>query len=78
MMPDLTETVEKQNVIIQMQSGIINELFQLLMQHISVDEADALPVVQRINEAADLRKWMERGGECYGRAVCFYGSTQRI
>lgn len=77
MMPDLTETVEKQNVIIQMQSGIINELFQLLMQHISVDEADALPVVQRINEAADLRKWMERG-ECYGRAVCFYGSTQRI
>lgn len=61
MMSDLTETVEKQNVIIQMQSGIINELFQLLMQHISADEADALPVVQRINEAADLRKWIERG-----------------
>ena len=61
MMSDLTETAEKQNVIIQMQSGIINELFQLLMQHISADEADALPVVQRINEAADLRKWMERG-----------------
>ena len=61
MMSDLMETVEKQNVIIQMQSGIVNELFQLLMQHISADEADALPVVQRINEAADLRKWMERG-----------------
>lgn len=61
MMADLVETVEKQNIIIRMQSGIINELFQLLMQHISADEADALPVVQRINDAADLRKWMERG-----------------
>lgn len=61
MMADLVETVEKQNIIIRMQSGIINELFQLLMQHISADEADALPVVQRINEAADLRKWIERG-----------------
>lgn len=61
MMSDLTETVEKQNVIIQMQSGIINELFQLLMQHISADEADSLPVVQRINEAASLREWIERG-----------------
>lgn len=61
MMSDLTETVEKQNAIIQMQSGIISELFQLLMQHISADEADALPVAQRINEAADLRKWIERG-----------------
>lgn len=61
MMPDLTEAVEKQNVIIQMQSGIINELFQLLMQHISADEADGLPVVARINEAAGLRQWIERG-----------------
>lgn len=61
MMSDLTETAEKQNIIIRMQSSIINELFQLLMQHISADEADALPVVHRINEAADLRKWIERG-----------------
>ena len=71
------ETVEKLNAIINIQSGVIDELFSLLMQHISADEADALPVVQRINEAAGLRQWIERG-ECYGRAVCFYGSTQRI
>lgn len=58
---NLTETVEKQNIIIQMQSGIINELFQILMQHISADEADALPVVQRINDAASLRQLIERG-----------------
>lgn len=55
------ETVEKLNAIIDIQSGIINELFALLMQHISADEADALPVVQRINEAAGLRQWIERG-----------------
>ena len=29
------ETVEKLNAIIDIQSGIINELFALLMQHIS-------------------------------------------
>ncbi len=55
------ETVEKLNAIINIQSGVIDELFSLLMQHISADEADALPVVQRINEAAGLRQWIERG-----------------
>lgn len=55
------ETVEKLNAIINIQSGVINELFSLLMQHISADEADALPVVERINEAAELRQWIERG-----------------
>jgi hypothetical protein len=55
------EVVEKQNAIISIQSGVINELFCLLMQHISADEADALPVVERINEAAGLREWIERG-----------------
>lgn len=55
------ETVEKLNAIINIQSGVIDELFSLLMQHISADEADALPVVERINEAAGLRQWVERG-----------------
>ena len=55
------ETVEKLNVIINIQSGVIDELFSLLMQHISADEADALPVVERINEAAGFRQWIERG-----------------
>lgn len=53
--------MEKLNAIINIQSGVIDELFSLLMQHISADEADALPVVQRINEAAGLRQWIERG-----------------
>ena len=55
------EVVERQNAIIRIQSGVIDELFCLLMQHISADEADALPAVKRINEAASLRQWIDRG-----------------
>jgi hypothetical protein len=46
--------VDKQNTIIKIQSEIIDELFMLLMQHISVDEADTLTVVNKINIAANL------------------------
>ena len=55
------ETVEKLNAIIDIQSGVINELFALLMPHISADEADALPAVKRINEATSLRQRIDRG-----------------
>lgn len=56
------EIVERQDAIIQIQSGVIDELFRLLMQHISAEEADGLPVVGKINTAASLRQGME-GGE---------------
>jgi hypothetical protein len=35
---NVTEMVERQNEIIRIQAGIIDELFVLLMQHIAVDE----------------------------------------
>lgn len=53
------EIVERQNAVIRIQSGIIDELFLLLMQHISVEEADALPVIDRINQAAEIRRKIE-------------------
>lgn len=53
------EIVERQNAVIRIQSGIIDELFLLLMQHISVEEADALPVISRINQAAEIRREIE-------------------
>lgn len=56
------EIVERQDAIIQIQSGVIDELFRLLMQHISAEEADSLPVVGKINKAASMRQGME-GGE---------------
>lgn len=49
------EIAEKQNAIIRIQSGVIDELFLLLMEHISADEADKLPVIARINQAAEIR-----------------------
>lgn len=58
-MSNTVEIIERQNEIIQLQSQTITELFQLLMQHISVDEADKLPCVKRINRAASLRAEIE-------------------
>lgn len=60
---NLSEVVERQSVIISIQSGVINDLFQLLSQHISADELDALPVVARINVAADMRMEAEGNKE---------------
>lgn len=55
MQSSLIQVVETQDVIISMQSGIINDLFQLLSQHLSAEELDALPVVGKINRAAEIR-----------------------
>ena len=54
-----TENIEKvvqtQNAIIRMQSKVVDDLFLLLMQHISVDEAENLKCIETINEAAKLK-----------------------
>lgn len=54
-MSNLVEIVDRQNSIIQLQSEVINELFQLLAQHITLEELDKLPCIERINQAAMLR-----------------------
>ena len=51
----MTETIEKMSSIINIQQKAIEELFQLLMQHISAEEADKLSVVKEINLAAEIR-----------------------
>lgn len=55
MQSSLCEVVATQSAIISMQSGIINELFDLLSQHIAVEELDNLPVIQKINRAAEIK-----------------------
>ncbi len=55
MQNNLVEIVEQQNAIISIQSGVINELFQLLSQYMAAEELDALPVIARINRAAEIR-----------------------
>lgn len=52
----LAETVDTQNTIIRMQSRIIDDLFILLLQHISVEQAEMQPCIKMINEAALLRR----------------------
>lgn len=55
-MDNLYVVVEKQSEIIRIQSDVINDLFSLILQYISADEADALPCVQKINKAAEIRR----------------------
>lgn len=50
----MTGTIDKMSEVIKIQQSAINELFQLLMQHISAEEADSLPVVKEINNAARI------------------------
>lgn len=50
-----TEIIERQNEIIRIQSDSVNELFRLLMEHITVEEADQLPVLKKLNLAAELK-----------------------
>lgn len=49
------QIMERQNEIIRLQADSINELFKLLIEHISVEEADSLLVLKKINLAAELR-----------------------
>ena len=49
------EIIERQNEIIRIQADFVNELFKLLIEHITVEEADKLPVLKKINLAAELR-----------------------
>ncbi|MCX4328440.1 MAG: hypothetical protein OSJ45_14310 [Lachnospiraceae bacterium] len=44
--------VEKQNQIVKEQAEIIDGLFSLLSQHITVEEAGNLPFAEKIREAA--------------------------
>lgn len=53
------EIIDAQNTIIKIQSDAINELFALLMQHITAEEADKLPAVGKINLAARIKEKIE-------------------
>lgn len=59
MLKNAAEIIEKQNRIIQIQADVINDLYGLLMQHITVEEAEALPAVAKINLAANIRSTIE-------------------
>lgn len=49
------ELFESQSQIIKLQSEAIDELFLLLMQFLSAEEADSIPAVAKINRAAQIK-----------------------
>lgn len=59
-MSNLVEIVDRQNSIIQLQSETINELFQLLAQHITVEELDTLPCSKMMRLVEQRTKEIER------------------
>lgn len=52
----LNSAYEAQSEIINIQKGVIDELFRLLAMHLSAVELDSLEVIDKINEAAALRR----------------------
>ncbi|MCD8364792.1 MAG: hypothetical protein LUC83_03065 [Clostridiales bacterium] len=60
-MSKLTQIMERQNEVIKIQSDIIDDLFALLIQHISAEEADHLPALDKMRQVVDLRA--EIGGD---------------
>lgn len=53
-MIDPLNTLAKQSEIIKMQNDIIDELFILLMQHISTEDIDKLSVKEKIRETTSI------------------------
>lgn len=56
----MAEAMEKTGQIIRLQSEVIDELFLIALQHITAEEAAALPCMSRAKEAALLREEIER------------------
>ena len=52
----LNSAYEAQSEIINIQKDVIDELFRLLAMHLSTVELDSLEVIDKINEAAALRR----------------------
>lgn len=50
------EIIDIQNRIIKAQSDIIYEIFGMLCQYMTSNEIDSLPVVNKINDIARLKR----------------------
>lgn len=53
---DTLEIIDTQNHIIKCQSDVINDLFKLLANYMTLEEMDKLPEVSKINHIAALKK----------------------
>lgn len=55
-MNDMVRIEERLTEITKIQAEVIDDLFLLLMQHITAEEADRLPVLDKIAHAAEIRR----------------------
>lgn len=62
MIAQFMRVVEEQDKVIAILSASVDELCQLLAQHISVEEFENLEVMREINRATALKKALERMG----------------
>ena len=51
----IEELVYAQTQIINLQSGIIDELFQLVLQYMTIEEIDRCPLLESIKSVSELR-----------------------
>ena len=49
------QIVELLDAVTVLQAEVISDLYGLLLQHISAEEADRLPCVEKLNKAASIR-----------------------
>lgn len=57
----LIDAIDKQEEIINLQSAIIDVLFQIVALHLSGEELEKLEVIEKIRRVADMKeenKWM--------------------
>lgn len=57
----LIDAIDKQEEIINLQSAIIDDLFQIVALHLSGEELEKLEVIEKIRRVADMKeenKWM--------------------
>ena len=58
--PDLAFVIETQDAVIRMQSGIIRDLYLVLLQHVTAEEAGELPFNDDIRTAEELKGGIEK------------------
>lgn len=59
-MASMTEIQELQDQIINIQQEALKKVFDLLCQHISVNEVESIEAYRQMNKAAALREALDR------------------
>lgn len=59
MLSNLTEVVARQSEALAIEAGIIDDLFGVLSQHLTIEELEELPALGKMHQAKELLKGIE-------------------